>query len=948
MSDSDSDDQDWFNKDEEEILQSFQAKVSSNESKNTDARVEYIHGSSEADDYLQQKRLEASSELLAAPTVRKLPTAEMRKAINMEPLDIFLFVTTSEYDFYAGQITASDGLDRVLLYLRIWHVICKLELPGFQEELLQNFVKNEAFLEQWRVIVAKLFRKSYKTIWKSDEDVDEILNAIKSLILWVHKGELMTPKIYHVITHIKKLINESDNRDIEQRHACQQLVLELDRILSVKGMQLEEKLNETEIYPSLDDLRSRNSENFQTTNTVNKLGKHKVADYLTKQKQLLREDFMIPLREYVCKIKSSKPHSTTPELYEDVFIVLNSDFVNSKRHELVFIDILGTKRSMDNTKVKLSRKVKDKIASIKAGSLLLLTTSKNFEDLILATVTYTDGELLSLGYVGIQILRQENIVAVYDRQLLMFETPAFFEPYNNVYNYLNIYGAGDLPMKTYILDDEKDVNAPCYLAPETLYYYDREPFQVTAKNPSQPKNLALNHSQWRAYCQALTKEFCLIQGPPGTGKTHLSVHLIRTLIENVKTPIVLITYTNDSLDKFLLKLSAYTSNILRFGSQIRLPEISKFNVQFDSTHKELANPRLKRLYYVVNEEFKAKFQVVQQMHVDFDGTEESYQRLLQAQRAVNGVAEKLKTLRIMFQFYAAQKADVIAMTSTFAAKTNFLFRLLQSKVVIFEEAAEILESHVLACLTPYTEHVVMIGDHMQLQPYTSGHRLSGTYELNISLFERLFVNNLKGAILNIQYRMRPCLADLIHPTFYTDLNNDASVENYPKVRNMLTDLYFYTHNECECQSEDECSIYNDFEVTETLNLAKHLIEKAAYTADDIVILSPYAKQIETLKVRANKLLDKIQLNIATVDSFQGLEANIVLLSLVRSNSNGQIGFLKENNRICVALSRAKHGMYIIGNMPLLAKYSKTWGIIEQNLKTRGLIGDKFPLINDEE
>lgn len=235
-------------------------------------------------------------------------------------------------------------------------------------------------------------------------------------------------------------------------------------------------------------------------------------------------------------------------------------------------------------------------------------------------------------------------------------------------------------MVNYLLRLQSNVSPPRYSQTNKSYSYDGEQFPLNATNLTKPKSLPLNKSQWNAYREALTHEFYLIQGPPGTGKTHLSVHLVRTLIANAKTPIVLITYTNDSLDKFLLKLSSYTSNILRFGSQTRLPEISKFNAQFESTQKEMVNPRLKRLHYIINEEFKAKFQIVQQMHTNFDGSEESYQSLLAAQRAVSDVSEKLKTIRIMFQFYGARKADVIAMTSTCAARTNFLFRLLKSKI----------------------------------------------------------------------------------------------------------------------------------------------------------------------------------------------------------------------------------------------------------------------------
>ncbi|XP_050316942.1 NFX1-type zinc finger-containing protein 1 [Bactrocera neohumeralis] len=962
MSDIESDGEDWFNKDEEEILQNLQCKVKNEHTGGTEAHTEdieanteYIRGPSETNEYLYQKRLEASSHLSKEADVKKMTTAEMRKAIHLEPLDVFLFIITNERDFFVDQISTSDGLERVILYLRIWCKICELELPGFQKELLQYFVNNEIFLEQLRVLSAKLFQKKFKMIWKNVEEVEEIIYAIRFLIVRLHKWQLITTKTSYVIEHIKKLIEDSDNPDMVQRQLSQQLKFDLDRVSKEKCKQLNENAN---IYPTLNELFEGNGEDCnQIINALKITKKLEVSEYIAKQKRILREDFMIPLRDYACKLKEFgiPPHG--PEIYEDVCIVLNADFINAKRHEMLFVDVFGRKRqlkekrkkgenviSLTHQEKKLAR---EKLSAIKTGSLLLLTTNRSFENLILATVTYTDRELINLGYLGIEIVRQYNIGTFYDRPLLMFETPAFFEPYNNVYNYLNTYGEDKLSMKQYIIDGESNVSPPRYLQRTKPYSYDREKLLLNTTKPTKPKSLPLNESQWTAYCKALTHEFCLIQGPPGTGKTHLSVHLVRTLISNAKTPIVLITYTNDSLDKFLLKLSSYTSNILRFGSQTRLPEISKFNVQLQPTQNEMVNPRLKRLYYVVNEEFKTKFAIVQQMHTNFDGSEESYQSLLAAQRAVRDVQEKLKTIRIMFQFYVARKADIIAMTSTFAARNNFLFRLLQCKIVIFEEAAEILESHVLACLTEYTEHVIMIGDHLQLKPYTSNYRNSLTSQLNISLFERLFVNNLKGYTLNVQYRMRPCIADLIHPTFYTDLKNDETVNSYPIVRNMNKNLYFYTHREHEVFSEDECSIFNLYEVKEILKLAKFLIEKASYTANDIVILSPYAKQVESLKSEALKSFESIKLNISTVDSFQGLEADIVLLSLVRSNDKEQIGFLKEKNRICVALSRAKHGLYIIGNLPLLARCSESWRSIEQILKSQDAIGNEFPLSNEK-
>lgn len=89
-----------------------------------------------------------------------------------------------------------------------------------------------------------------------------------------------------------------------------------------------------------------------------------------------------------------------------------------------------------------------------------------------------------------------------------------------------------------------------------------------------------------------------------------------------------------------------------------------------------------------------------------------------------------------------------------------------------------------------------------------------------------------------------------------------------------------------------------------------------------------------------------EIRVTTVDSFQGLEADIVVLSLVRSNEHGNIGFLSEENRICVAMSRARYGLYVIGNMSLLAQRSFIWSEISDKLKNINSVGPEFPYENN--
>lgn len=138
--------------------------------------------------------------------------------------------------------------------------------------------------------------------------------------------------------------------------------------------------------------------------------------------------------------------------------------------------------------------------------------------------------------------------------------------------------------------------------------------------------------------------------------------------------------------------------------------------------------------------------------------------------------------------------------------------------------------------------------------------------------------------------------------------------------------------------QTDMSFVNPYEAETLLNLLNKLNK---YKDNNIVVLSPYNAQVEFIREALGKKLRK-HVQVATVDSFQGQEADIVLLSLVRSNPSGQIGFLRQPNRVCVALSRARWALYMIGNMETLQRGNKElWGAINTKLQAQNAIGNKF-------
>ncbi|OXV05509.1 hypothetical protein Egran_06723 [Elaphomyces granulatus] len=337
------------------------------------------------------------------------------------------------------------------------------------------------------------------------------------------------------------------------------------------------------------------------------------------------------------------------------------------------------------------------------------------------------------------------------------------------------------------------------------------------------------------------------------------------------------------------------------------------------------------------------------------------------------------------------EADVIGVTTTGLARNLHMLRRLSSKVVLCEEAGEVLEAHLLTALLPSVEHAILIGDHLQLRPKIQNFELSREnrnggeiYSLDVSLFERL-VNpesqtgpKLLYSTLRTQRRMHPSIAQLIRETLYPRLHDAPAVFKYPQVTGIRKRLFWIDHTKPEVNplTNDDMSTshYNEHEIDMAAAIIKHLISQGTYKSGDIALLTPYLGQLQRLRRRLSQsyaivLGDRDQdelekegfdvedaqasnpilkstllenLRVATIDNFQGEEAKIVVVTLVRSNEQNRCGFLRTSNRINVLLSRAKHGMYIIGNSRT-SSHVQMWGEIVNILQMSGNFGTSLEL-----
>lgn len=272
-----------------------------------------------------------------------------------------------------------------------------------------------------------------------------------------------------------------------------------------------------------------------------------------------------------------------------------------------------------------------------------------------------------------------------------------------------------------------------------------------------------------------------------------------------------------------------------------------------------------------------------------------------------------------------------------------------------------MESLVTVACIPSLQNLILVGDHQQLRPHTQvrAHE-DHPYYLNVSLFERLVNNNVEFDTLLKQRRMIPEIRRLLYPIYKNKVKDHPSVIN-PDVRPPVPGMggvnsFFFTHQWPETR-DDQMSCLNEQEAGMIVGLVAHLMYNGV-DEQKITVLTFYNGQRKRILADLRRALEGYKFNVVTVDSYQGEENDVVILSLVRSNENNQIGFLNVDNRVCVALSRARCGFYIFGNGMLLYKNSKTWGTVIDILagkcnKKKGLrddvpaiqparVGDKFP------
>ncbi|XP_078182265.1 putative ATP-dependent helicase C29A10.10c [Carex rostrata] len=268
------------------------------------------------------------------------------------------------------------------------------------------------------------------------------------------------------------------------------------------------------------------------------------------------------------------------------------------------------------------------------------------------------------------------------------------------------------------------------------------------------------------------------------------------------------------------------------------------------------------------------------------------------------------------------------------------------EVLVVDEAAQLKESEsLIPLLLPGIKSVVLIGDECQL-PAMVQSTISAEADFGRSLFERLSSMGYHKHLLNVQYRMHPSISKFPVSNFYKNRISDGpNVRCAAYERQYLKGKMYGPYSFIDVEQGKETtdkygrSMRNPIEAAAVIYIVKKLFKDSFNSGQNLTVgvVSPYKAQVNLIEEKLGTTYDmheRFKVKVRSIDGFQGGEEDIIIFSTVRSNSAGSIGFLYKINRINVALTRAKHCLYIIGNASTLSKRKSVWQKIICDAKNR--------------
>ena len=421
----------------------------------------------------------------------------------------------------------------------------------------------------------------------------------------------------------------------------------------------------------------------------------------------------------------------------------------------------------------------------------------------------------------------------------------------------------------------------------------------------------LNEPQLIAAKAAIERRLTLIQGPPGTGKTHTAVRILESWAKQDVGSILAVADSNVAVDNLLEGLLARGVRAVRLGQPVKVREKLR-----------LATIDAKMEIHPLRRDLDTQLDLNEKLSRRISSMKGKEKGL--AHRDIKKGWKEIRRIENQIRDDILDKAQVICCTCI--GSGNEILDGRKFPQVLIDESTQATEPAALVPLVRGARQVVLVGDHKQLPPTVLSFRAEEN-GLKRSLFERLIDLGIEPLLLTTQYRMHPAISKFPNQQFYSNkLIDGVNSKERPAPAGLLwpdweNPVAFVPINGGETVSPDGTSRENPLEVSWVLKILEDLLEAGELTQKDIGIITPYAGQVRAIRNSMSERLDDVE--VRTVDGYQGREKEVIIFSCVRSNPEKNVGFLSESRRLNVALTRAKRGLIVIGD-PDTLRSDKNW------------------------
>lgn len=473
-----------------------------------------------------------------------------------------------------------------------------------------------------------------------------------------------------------------------------------------------------------------------------------------------------------------------------------------------------------------------------------------------------------------------------------------------------------------------------------------------------------------------SQDIALIQGPPGTGKTKVIIEIVRQIL-NVgnrggvfKKKILLVSQAHAAVDKMLEDLresNADNDKVIRVGKIEDLTDIVKKNYSIENVQEKWINYVFEKIsnnksrilnYLKLSEE---EFDKYYELKLELDSTKEEEKNIKKLDKIKDKIKEfeskyssiiqskefkglliqkawsnKIKS-NVELERYFIKNSAIVAGTCTGFVSNNSISNMVFDYLIIDEAAKATFPELIISIVK--AKKIILVGDHKQLPPVLDENLIKRSRKkfndsninadtLYSGIFLKLFnhLNDKNKQILKTQYRMHPVIGTMISDLFYLkEISNGVEEDDRVHKIKEYEGFAIVWINTSNCPDKGENEVSKTFRNELEANIVREqlkLINKNSHGDIEVGVITPYSAQKnfirnEVMNINTNNIKGAVTIN--SVDAFQGGQKDVIIYSTVRSNTKNKIGFLKSEERLNVAFSRAKKLLIIIGDKEFLSR-----------------------------